>query len=72
MGVRGEGGGGIDLEDALGVLLGLEEVKGDTTLLLRGERGAGVRGDDGGVVAVVVVEIVEAREHRRCCKVKLE
>ena len=69
VGVRGKGGGGTDLEDALGVLLGLEEVEGGAALLLRGERGGGVRGENGGVVAVVAVVVAEAREHRHCCRV---
>ena len=72
VGVRGEGGGNTDLEDALRVLLRLEEVEGIAALLLGGERGGGDKGEDGGVVAVVVVEMAKVREHRHFCRVKLE
>ena len=68
----GEGGNNADLEDALGVLLGLEEVEDGTTLLLQGERGGGVRGEDEGVVvvvAVLVAEMAKVREHRHCFRV---
>ena len=44
VGVKGEEGGSTNLEDALKVLLGLKEVKGNATLLLQGERGGGVKG----------------------------
>lgn len=35
MGIRGEGGGAADIEDALGVGLGFEEVEGGAGLPLR-------------------------------------
>jgi len=45
--VRGEGGGAADVEDALRVGLGFEEVEGGAGLLLGGEGGGGVGGEDG-------------------------
>jgi len=47
VGIRGEGGGAADIEDALGVGLGFEEVEGGAGLLVGGEGGGGVRGEDG-------------------------
>jgi len=47
VGVRGEGGGAADFEDALGVGLGFEEAEGGAGLLLGGEGRGGVGGEDG-------------------------